>query len=152
MPHRIARMPGRSLTPLATAVLLGVAACSSDIVGEQSCKASARGECPEILDRTFFVRTEGTIVYYHPDGRILSLGGGASSVRTGKWKVDAAGTHEILTYPFVGQLQPAPLARMTNVESYAGDPAGVAEKSRNAAIEPGDARPFVEIAREMRAR
>jgi hypothetical protein len=136
-----------------TLMMLGVSNCASEPLGEASCRVSARGSCPEIANMTFYVRQSGDIVYYHPDGRILTVGGGASSVRVGSWQVTKEGTQWISQYPFVGRLPPAPLSALrTHSEPHAGDPANVAGKSKNMYIQPEDKRPFSVIAREVAAR
>jgi hypothetical protein len=134
-------------------IMFGVSSCASEPLGEASCRLSDRGSCPEISNMTFFIRQDGSIFYYHPDGRIMEIGGGASSVRVGSWRVNKEGTHYIAQYPFVGRLPPRPLSAFKNFgESYAGDPANVAGKSKNVYIQSEDKRPFSVIAREVAAR
>jgi hypothetical protein len=135
---------------LAAGAALSSAACSSQIIGEQSCRASARGACPEVSNMTLFVRRSGTISYYHPDGTIYSLE--SVQVRRGTWWVDESGTKYLRRWPNSAVTE-WPVSRFAEGdEVFPGDPAGVTLNGRGYPLGTESKLPFAEIARQVRAR
>jgi hypothetical protein len=135
----------------AIAPVLSACIGPSGPVGLESCKKSARGECPEIEDKTLYYRNSATIVYYAPSGKTIRLQGGGFSSAT--WRVDASGLNYHIREPFAGDLGAQPIASFTqDAEVYDGDPAGLQLNGRKFILQLEEKRPFAEIAAEVRAR
>ena len=140
----------RRLVPLTVALL--AAACSTlpGPIGEASCRASARGGCADLSNRTFYYRQTGALVYYAPSGTFYETG--STAIIKGKWQVDERGTSVRLAKSHVGPLPPRPIENYTGAPSVAGDPAKLSSKRAGFYIVGNDERSFETILREAAAR
>lgn len=144
------------IRPALLAAALSLSACVSTspvgadgttLYGAASCRASARGACPELSGRTFYERRNADLFYFAPDGTVYETRG--TNVRTSRWGVSADGTRLTGSGGF-GALG-IPIAAMVSVhETYRGDPAGLADGSVAARLSGTDTRPFSAIAAELR--
>ena len=139
---------------------VGIAGCTTNsptgadrtaLTGIASCRASARGGCPELSGRTFYNREAGEVRYFAPDGAFYSLRG--TQVRRVSWAVSADGRR--LRFPgdvFGSGSVGIPIRALVAIgQSIPGDPVGLA--SRNTVAVPlraYDTRPFSTIAAELR--
>ena len=143
-------VPSPRLAPLAAA--LAATACSTlpGPIGEASCRASTRGECAELSDRTFYYRDTRGLVYYAPSGTFHEAS--TTTIIEGKWQVDEAGTSVRLAKSHVGPLPARPLATYTDAPSVPGDPGRLSSKGTGFVVERSDGRSFETILREAAAR
>ncbi|MEM1365205.1 MAG: hypothetical protein AAGH82_05575 [Pseudomonadota bacterium] len=138
-------------TGLVSAFALTACGGLSGRVGAASCAASERGECPEINDRTFFVRDSSLLTYYDPSGTFYRLG--STEIIKGKWQVDETGT-QLTTHIFpAGKFGPQPLEAFVNRgDSLPGDPALLSENNRGSFIPLFTEQSLDEIISQVRAR
>lgn len=141
------------------AAVLSLSACVSTspvgvdgttLYGAASCRASARGACPELSGRTFYQRRNADLTYFAPDGTAYTLRG--ANVRQSRWSVSADGTRLVFLSGSSGfDRLGIPISAILGVrETYAGDPAGLADGSAAARLSGADTRPFRAIAAELR--
>ncbi|MEO0496675.1 MAG: hypothetical protein AAF141_04805 [Pseudomonadota bacterium] len=138
-------------TGLISAFALSACGGLSGRVGLASCTASERGECPEINDRTLFIRDTSLLTYYDPDGTFYRLG--STEIIKGQWQVDETGT-QLTTHLFAaGKFGPQPLNDyMNRGTSLQGDPGLLSENSRGFFIPRFTEQPLDEIISQVRAR
>ncbi|MEO0635427.1 MAG: hypothetical protein AAFY73_02145 [Pseudomonadota bacterium] len=145
----------KGLLTFATGVVsaLALSACGglSGRTGAASCTASERGECPEINDRTLFVRDTSLLTYYDPSGTFYRLG--STEIIKGQWQVDETGT-QLTTHMFAaGKFGPQSLADYVNRgDSVQGDPALLSQNSRGSFIPRFTEQSLDEIISQVRAR
>ena len=149
---RMKRLRGAlgGLAGTAFAVLAGAGPVGAQPLGEASCKASARGECPELSDRTFYFPSAGMLIYYAPSG--TSYQAETTEITQARWWVDETGRQVRRRLPFAGTTRPLPIASLTEAPSVPGDPAKLSSKTGGFAIQPYDERTFETIIEEAAAR
>ena len=135
---------------LAGLALSSACSASAQPLGEASCRASSRGGCPELSDRTFYFPSAGMLIYYAPSG--ISYQAETTDITRAKWWVDETGRSVIRRLAFAGHLRPMSISSIASAPSAPGDPARLSSKSRGFAIQAYDERSFQRILQEAAAR
>ena len=119
-------------------------------IGEASCRVSARGECPELADRTFYIPESAGLIYFAPSG--VTYQAEPTTIVRGKWRVDEAGDSIIRRMPSAGTLPPSPISYLTGRPSSEGDPARLSSNSEGFYVRVHDERSLREILEEAARR
>lgn len=133
--------------------LVAVPAACADAdqpLGEASCRASARGECPELSGRTFYFPSAGMLIYYAPSGTTYQAE--TTEISRATWWVDEAGTSVSRRLPFAGTVGPTSIATIAGAASAPGDPAMLSTKTGGFYIGAYDDRSFQAIVKQAAAR